>query len=800
MPKLKLDGCRPTPLASYLKALGILRLISSDANNVSGQAADPQARGMWHNECFHLETELDFDALCHFFLEDYAPSPIVTPWNGGGGFYEENKRDAIEPLLAPKVAKRFDSIAEAIGFGFTAIKKLKLTETPKGAAKAELISLLRSELPDSALGWMDAVLVLSEDSVNFPPLLGTGGNEGNLNFMYNFVCHLVSTKTSKHYGLFDASSGSPRNEARSLLSSALSEASSNDFVPTTFGPFSPGESGGKNSTTGYEGEPKINPWDFILMFEGAVSFAGAATRRHQNGLEFQPGSRSSFPFTVSAAGSGWGGLGMDDEAGTNARGEFWAPLWQRPAKFCELEVLFSEGRAVLNGNTARNGLDFARSAKSLGVSRGFSHFQRFGFLKRAGDAYRAIPMARHAVAESVSESAKLISDFDRNSWLDRLRRLGRDTNTATSARNCVRQFEDALMSFLEQPNHREPAERVLVALGELCEWQARSPDGRETLPPPPVLSDRWIAKANDDSPEFRVAAALAGLGLPSIADAEIAENTPELEDNTSKAEGSSESSAPKIKRAMPMAAHFAPIQEKGFPRHRAWQPEGSSPTVVWGSGNLVSNMTAVLDRRIVEMSTRGLTEKPFSSATSARLSDVVQFLSDDFDDKRCAALLSGLIWARPFQYFKMKGAPYGASYAAIPFAYAALKPIFMPDEALRRAQVLEEAARLPIPPGLTAKLRAGRGTQDGRATDAAVRLALARCRASGLHSPFSDWQAGGRHFRKENSRIGLGISADRLAASLLIPINDWALNKLLEIAYPDPQSTDENTFEGGQNQ
>ncbi len=720
MPKLKLDGCRPTPLASYLKALGILRLISSDANNVSGQAADPQARGMWHNECFHLETELDFDALCHFFLEDYAPSPIVTPWNGGGGFYEENKRDAIEPLLAPKVAKRFDSIAEAIGFGFTAIKKLKLTETPKGAAKAELISLLRSELPDSALGWMDAVLVLSEDSVNFPPLLGTGGNEGNLNFMYNFVCHLVSTKTSKHYGLFDASSGSPRNEARSLLSSALSEASSNDFVPTTFGPFSPGESGGKNSTTGYEGEPKINPWDFILMFEGAVSFAGAATRRHQNGLEFQPGSRSSFPFTVSAAGSGWGGLGMDDEAGTNARGEFWAP--------------------------------------------------------------------------------KLISDFDRNSWLDRLRRLGRDTNTATSARNCVRQFEDALMSFLEQPNHREPAERVLVALGELCEWQARSPDGRETLPPPPVLSDRWIAKANDDSPEFRVAAALAGLGLPSIADAEIAENTPELEDNTSKAEGSSESSAPKIKRAMPMAAHFAPIQEKGFPRHRAWQPEGSSPTVVWGSGNLVSNMTAVLDRRIVEMSTRGLTEKPFSSATSARLSDVVQFLSDDFDDKRCAALLSGLIWARPFQYFKMKGAPYGASYAAIPFAYAALKPIFMPDEALRRAQVLEEAARLPIPPGLTAKLRAGRGTQDGRATDAAVRLALARCRASGLHSPFSDWQAGGRHFRKENSRIGLGISADRLAASLLIPINDWALNKLLEIAYPDPQSTDENTFEGGQNQ
>ena len=54
---LTLDGCAPTPLASYLKALGILRLISSDANHVSGRAADPKARGWWENERFHLRTE-----------------------------------------------------------------------------------------------------------------------------------------------------------------------------------------------------------------------------------------------------------------------------------------------------------------------------------------------------------------------------------------------------------------------------------------------------------------------------------------------------------------------------------------------------------------------------------------------------------------------------------------------------------------------------------------------------------------------------------------------------------------------
>ena len=39
---LTLGGCAPTPLASYLKALGVLRLISSDANHVSGQCRRPE--------------------------------------------------------------------------------------------------------------------------------------------------------------------------------------------------------------------------------------------------------------------------------------------------------------------------------------------------------------------------------------------------------------------------------------------------------------------------------------------------------------------------------------------------------------------------------------------------------------------------------------------------------------------------------------------------------------------------------------------------------------------------------------
>ena len=89
---LTLNGCAPTPLASYLKALGVLRLISSPANHISGATADPGARGWWENERFHLRTTLSRDALLHFFLDEYAPSPIIAPWNGGSGSTRKTTR------------------------------------------------------------------------------------------------------------------------------------------------------------------------------------------------------------------------------------------------------------------------------------------------------------------------------------------------------------------------------------------------------------------------------------------------------------------------------------------------------------------------------------------------------------------------------------------------------------------------------------------------------------------------------------------------------------------------------------
>ena len=89
---LQLLGCAPEPLMAYLKALGVFRLVAEQKDN--------DARAWWRNDTFTLSSALDRDALLEFFLHDYKPTPIVSPWNGGSGFYPRDNRDAITVLCS----------------------------------------------------------------------------------------------------------------------------------------------------------------------------------------------------------------------------------------------------------------------------------------------------------------------------------------------------------------------------------------------------------------------------------------------------------------------------------------------------------------------------------------------------------------------------------------------------------------------------------------------------------------------------------------------------------------------------
>lgn len=796
---LSLGGCTPIPLASYLKAVGVLRLLSSAENSATGSAADPSARGWWADECFHLLTTLDRDGLLKFFLEEYAPTPIMAPWNGGSGFYPKDNKDGFGPLSAATVASRFDGIAFGIRSASEAIARSGLDARPDKETKVELVETLRSNLTDAALGWIDAALVLTGATAKYPQLLGTGGNDGRLDFTNNFMRHLVSKK-----GLFDAESGAPSKDAARLLETSLFDIPAPGMAAAAVGQFAPGSAGGPNATTGFDSDSRVNPWDFVLMLEGSVAFAGAATRRHQSAS----GSGASFPFTVRAVGAGGGGVGVEDEQ--DARAEFWAPLWANPARFMEIDALLSEGRAVLNERTARDGLEFARAVASLGTSRGFSEFERYGFFMRSGKAFLATPIGRGATGKERSTGVRLMADLDAGGWLDRVRHVARQKEDSAAGRNAIKQLEDALFELVAEGGSPVKFEGALVALGRVATWLALSPKGRVAVgAPPPLLSRDWMREADDGSPEFRIAAALAGIGLTPLKfgkpreEDQSASDAPQPEATSADVQGTGKSDETPwyLSHPLPMAAHIAPIDAGRYVDAQLkrvtlrWLDKPDPSVLVWGTGSLVANLNSVLERRLLEMGMRGLPDKPLAGALTARLEDVTSFLRGDFDDARCADLLLGLIWAKPAWLRRPPHRPVSRQFAA-PFAYAALKPLLVPNaslnEALRRTMDPAPTVRLPVPPGLIARLRTGGGDLTGKVIDDAVRAALGRARGSGLASPIDRALTTARG---GTSRFGAGLQPDRLAAALLIPIGDMALKSLLERAFPQPEDPESNRTE-----
>ena len=831
---LALHGCAPTPLASYLKALGVLRLVSLPANHVSGEAADPHARGWWENERFHLRTTLGRDALLYFFLHDYAPSPIIAPWNGRAGFLEGDAGETssrggavLMRAVEDSECRRLELMRRTVGSlrknahlgEYNRLRALakrlqgaskllkgeekRLNDAEKSrvekkakAVKSLLLPSLRSETGSQHIGYIDACYVLSADETT-APLLGSGGVDGSRDFGVNFAEKLLD--------LVDFGDGSPTVRARTELESALLGIVRRAEEHGSMGQFSPGH-GGPNATTGYEGYNPLNAWDVVLAMEGTLTFVGALTRR----WGAMSGNRGAFPFTFEPTGAGTGSLSSEDP--NRPRGEVWTPIWTKPATFSETAAIFAEGRLTVGERMARTGLDAARSVARIGAARGIGGFERYSIIQPDSKMpYQATPLGRFNTPDRPRRD--LLSDLDAGDWLSRARRLVGNRKTAPArAVQAMRRLDDALFEMTVANRESDGTRNALMALGSLVGWLVSSPTARNDLRPPPLISTAWLHEADDGSPEFRVAAAVAALGLPDLprpaqeGDAQNPErghlggNGTDDESATARETPATEESvdAPGPRRsntAPPMAAHLAPLDERAFfyrgnlGTRRAWSAGDTPPTVVWGAGPLVPNLVAVLERRLVEASTRGLEDKPLTGATAARLADVAAFLSADFDDARCAALLAGLAWARPARLRSASGQP---GPAPIPFAYAALKPLFTPDAALRTADALPATARLPVPPGLIARLRAAGDSRDGRATDAAVGTALARARASNLPVPFGAARSGTRGSNLEGGRMGAGVLADRLAAALLIPIGDRALSALIERAYPDASTDDDH--------
>lgn len=473
--EVRLSGCHPQPLAGWLKAVGVLRLVA--------EQADEGAQGWWERDEFFVRSRLDGDALVRFFLDTWRPSPVITPWNGGSGFFPKDNSSALD-AIASSDDPRFADYREAIEVARTVLATLGIDDKPDSAAKSRLLLALRSQLPERALAWFDAAVAMAGDEPRFPPLLGTGGNDGRLEFANNQMQRLVELLIKG-------------DDSELLLRAALFGDTVGGLRDTKVGQFAPGAAGGANAGPGFEANARVNPWDYVLMVEGTLMLTAACTRR----LEAAEPGTLSYPFMVCASGIGYASASSTDEA--NSRHEIWLPLWRAPTGLAELRASFSEGRAKVGRRTAATGVDFARAVASLGVDRGFDAFERYAFHLRNGRSYFAVPTGRWPVR--AQPAVDLLSDVD--GWLMQLRRVAK--SGPASLGRAARAVDDAILALCREGTPLR-VQAVLAALGEAEAVVARSPKLRDQVRPLPRLSRRWIAAADDGSADFRLALALSG--------------------------------------------------------------------------------------------------------------------------------------------------------------------------------------------------------------------------------------------------------------------------------------------------
>ena len=803
----QLKGCAPAPLAHYLKALGVLRLIVE-------QRADPDARGWWQDEAFFISSKLSREEIEKFFLETYEPTPLLSPWNKGCGFFKQDDPGLV-PLENSK-ADRFDQFRQGIAESRELIGSVSNADAVIRAIKArtkrnsafqteqqrelleksttvhECLELLQCQMARKDLAesrrdeisreiatinslyskaeerptrsdvervkaspgykrllaaavrrfsslkaglipncarnwrgahadWLSAAVVLDEEgNPKWPSILGTGGNDGNLDFTNNFMQRIGE--------LFDLKSanGEPHQGTGELLAGSLWSEPSMRLSRTAIGQFQPGAAGGANSSTGPGGDSLVNGWDFLLMLEGTIIFRSSATRR----LDPDAFTRASSPFVVHAQSAGFVTPGLEK----NQRNEQWMPLWARPSTLAEITALFGEARIQLNRRVANSPIDAALAICRLGGARGILAFTRFGYLERNGQSNLAVPLGRISVPNRQVPYSHLIDDL--RPWMDRLQRKAREAHAPARLTLIERQLADSVFAVVTQndsPSRWQNVLRTAVAIEALQATGTAFEVG-----PIPSLHPEWVNAVDDSSPEVRLALALGSAAA------------------VYSKEGRSYDS---------IRHHWLPLEPGAVRFQVSDRRILHDSRVVMVGRDPVADCAAVVDRRIIEAGMKGRRNLPLMSAKNcgANLSDLAKLVAGTIDLSKVTDLAKAFMAIRWRSWSPEYQPQYLRNSETPDEAWLAIRLVFLPWP-------LSREKRIPAEPSILRRLMSGDSAT-------AVCVAIARLRAAGIRTPL---------------RAGAAVdavTARRWAAALAFPINFGTALRAASILDPSLKGT-----------
>ncbi|MFH1303098.1 MAG: type I-U CRISPR-associated protein Csx17, partial [Planctomycetota bacterium] len=321
--------------------------------------------------------------------------------------------------------------------------------------------------------------------------------------------------------------------------------------------------------------------------------------------------------------------------------------------------------------------------------------------------------------------------FDILDWLDRFRRAATGKNASGRSARVLRLIETAILKLCQRGTTAE-VQSLLIALGEAEATVAISKSLKEGekgngIRPVPLLSADWLKKAYDGSIEFRLAAALASISHTKVG---------------------------------PFRRHLEPLDHVTWKTaFLKWADEDNDPSLVWGGGDLIHNLSVVLQRRIVDIMKSGKEGNrsellvPLSGRLNASLGDISQFIAGTVDDQRIESLLKGLILVDWSNLSTDNRTVLRGPHTHVPnAAYSLLK--------LCHLSSLSKNTSIRLDPRISRLAIAGKISE-------ATQLASRRLRASGFQPALDEVYL-------------TGEVARRTTAALVFPVNQQASEQLFK--------------------
>lgn len=491
-----------------------------------------------------------------------------------------------------------------------------------------------------------------------------------------------------------------------------------------------------NSGQSWYREGCLSPWSFLLACEGSLLMRGSSGRRL--GARARP--YAVFPFVSQPSDPA-----SNDDLRLNKKGEFWAPIWEIPATFGEVQGLFQRGLAKVGGKAATAPHEFAVAALSAGSESGVTEFARFELRQTtSSQVFEALPretLKMRAPAQIPDLASKLLSPLLGRNWFETLptEPSGRQSGKFYGLRAPV---EERILEIARDPQNPEAWQHLLLLLAETqLKLDRNISTRRSRVRALPLLPKAWLTRCFPElSSELRLAVALASLGAWTD---------------------------------YPSQCNVYGVQAR---RGRTSFVESGRPArVVWNQGSAESAFLDFVERRLLDSNVEGANNWHLRGVFAPQLSDISLFLvSTDQQDpvisadvmQRWFPALSLINWPTPKETTDSSENDLTAAPPEL-LLWAFFKPFFSHEDI-----VLETA------PNGTAirRLRLG-------ASNPLLARRIFHCLRREAWEEAIQVAANGydqQRLRMIIPHNPVGISARRLAIALALPVSTQALLPLLE--------------------